>query len=193
MNTITFSEGNFKKIMDCCGAVVAGKAENRKSLSYICLDMECDKCTAVGLDGYKMMKVVVPCTMEDKTKCRVMIKPVKIPNDANVIKLRVDDDRIEIDFHWYNSSIGMVVQPAIDEKFGDYPDYEKILPDVSQRQEFEIAVNPKYMIDCMKAMKDCSSVTLHFGNALQGFLITPNRYNDDGCEVGLLLPMRINA
>jgi DNA polymerase III sliding clamp (beta) subunit (PCNA family) len=87
----------------------------------------------------------------------------------------------------FGSSIGMVVQNTIDE---EYVDVSKIIPQLRDRSEYAIAVNPKYMIDCMKAMKDHKSVVLNFGGPIQSIMITPNGPRE-GTQTGLLLPMRI--
>lgn len=185
--TVTFSASNFRRIMESCGIVVAGKNENRKMLKRICLDIEHDICTAVGLDGYKLMRIIVPCESDDQSKYCIMVEPVKVPKDATQVQIHYDGNRIEIDFRKYSSSMGMIVQNTIE---GNYVNYDNIIPKFTERETYTIAVNPKYMIDCMKAMKDCSSVVFHFGGPTQSIVITPNGLYD-GTETGVLLPMRL--
>jgi DNA polymerase III sliding clamp (beta) subunit (PCNA family) len=94
MKHVTFGAETFKKIMESCGSVVACNKDSRKVLTRICFDMENDQCTAVALDGYKLMKIIADCDMEDKAPMRVLIEPVKIPKNITTVKLHCDDKRI---------------------------------------------------------------------------------------------------
>ena len=184
---ITFTRENFNTIMTACGKAVAGKGESREVLKYICLDCYADNCVAFGCDGYKAMLANVPCGMTiPNDKVRVMLKPIRVPSNCTNVVIRIEETRIEIDIMWYNTVLETQVQNLVKDK---YLDYEKIMPTLEQRNEYSIAVNPKYLIDILTGMKNVPSVQLHFGNPLHSFLITPN--SNAGCLTGLVLPMRM--
>ena len=183
---IGFTAENFKAIMRSCTSSVAKKDLSRPMLNYICLDFSNGFCTAVGCDGFKMMKVIVPCDMDGVSDCRVPIHPVKMPPQITRVVLVTSETQNEIKFYQFGQVVQTIVEKATNEH---YIDYERIFPKPEERETYHISVNPKYLIDVLKGMSDSETVTLRFGNSLQSILVTVPEYFGIQ-KAALVLPKR---
>ena len=188
-----FTVWDWKEIMRCCGPCVSDN-ESYYSLHFIRLDFGQNWCQTYGADSYHVVKREVPCaaTLLPTMPYTLFIRPMKTPaGTRSVILQEPDKDTLEVVFMGKDDAIIETVK-QLREKVEDInveTFFQKTINNLRD-EKYTIAVDPRYLMNALNAMKDRDSVILHFGTCVQPFMIMPY---DDGDQLtqAIVLPMRM--
>ncbi len=198
---IGFSSYDWKDIMRVCGAVVA-EDETQIVLTYIKIECDNGRFTAIGSNGYQVSQVSGACQMQTDGKSTnpvtFLLPPQKTPAKTKrvevVLNVEVWGGKTVLCF--YDKDENMITTYAVDGVQGEYIDIQRIIKGCTEKIEsynhgegaYMIAVNPRCLLAALKGMKNCGPVVFNFASPNEAFMV--RSYRDDS-TMALVYPVRI--
>ena len=200
----SFRVYDFRDIQKVCGPATGipdFSMEDKHYLDYICLtfdDLE-KTCTAYGCTGYLGAKITVPCEIEGTDiPPYILFKLVKLPAKTHKVSVQWQDKE-HVQFTFADDAgtiLGTMTQPVeLTEPMNYKTLWNGTHNNIYNREhkdgQYVIGFNPRYLIQALSAFKNCDSVRLVFGSAVQPMLIYPGGDNAPVGAEAMVLPVRL--
>jgi len=153
----TVNARDFRDALRGCEKAVS-KDQTREVLMYAHLVVTHDLVTLTALDGFQMIqyKLAARETEYGSLKAEALIPPKLVLSAIHSTK---NDATVEIDAGQLRVKTDLTIEIALPHLEGEYPNYDKIWPD-PKREQYKIAVNPKYLIQIAQACAAAAADTI---------------------------------
>lgn len=171
------SVADLKYLMNVCKLSI-DKAGVRPALEMVgCRVSDNGTMTATTLDGYRIHSVTVPCeVIEGDVQSILLIPLVKVPTKTKHVVIEILEDEVVYDF--------LTSKQVIKVNDGEFPNVDQMIP--KDDPSFSIYVNPRYMEDAFKALRNHETVKIEFYGETNPIIV---KHHED---YALVLPKRVN-
>lgn len=139
-----------------------------------------DQVKCVAIDGFRVHEEYIYATVDEEFSCH--IAPPQLLPQAGDVHVYVEGATAYVEF----DNIRLATKQP------NYPltvyDSGKILEMIGDDERFEVAVNPKYLLDAVSAVKGEKQIVLNIGSPLQPIMVYPT--GAMGIRTYSILPVR---
>ncbi len=189
---ITFKTCDLAQIMTSCGSIAAGASREDLAkhpwVRYIRMECSIYGCTAIGMDGFKLARVIVPCRIVSGDDLIIfMVSPFRVPERKYELATITDAGKGHIQVKFHNPDSEGSQSIIIERDEGDnYPKkWDTLLP-LNRKSTYQIRLGTHHLAGLLKAFKGEKYLDFEFGSCVQPCLV----HGENQDVLGMILPVR---